>query len=97
MPHGSYIAGSRLNQKHKDACTCYNCQKPGHIHANCPDRPRESLIRRSRMRRSGKIRTRKIRQPRLAMERHFTGVARALMGSEGGLIGTSLRIARIRP
>ena len=42
MPHGAYMAGSRLNQKHKDARTCYNCQKPGHIRANCPDLKKKS-------------------------------------------------------
>ena len=37
MPRGAYMAGSRLNQKHKDERTCYKCKKPGHIRANCPD------------------------------------------------------------
>ena len=37
MPHGTYMAGSRLNQQHKDARTCYNCKKPGHICAKCPN------------------------------------------------------------
>ena len=42
MPHGAYMAGSRLNQTHKDARTCYNCQKPGYIRANCPDLKKKS-------------------------------------------------------
>ena len=42
MPRGAYMVGSRLNQKHKDARTCYICQKPGHIHANCPDLKKKS-------------------------------------------------------
>ena len=37
MPCGTYMAGSRLNQENNDACTCYNCKKPGHIRAKCPD------------------------------------------------------------
>ena len=42
MPRGSYMVGLRLNQKHKDAITSYNCQKPGHICANCPDLKKKS-------------------------------------------------------
>ena len=65
MPRGAYMAGLRLNQKYKDERTFYNCQKTGHICANCPDlltrSPRERLIRKSRMRRGGIIRTRRIR------------------------------------
>ena len=37
MPRGAYMAGSRLNQQHKDERTCYKCKKTGHIHANCPE------------------------------------------------------------
>ena len=37
MPRGAYMAGLRLNQQHKYERTCYNCQKTGHICANCPD------------------------------------------------------------
>ena len=37
MPHEMYMAGSRLIQQHKDAQACYNCKKPGHVCAKCPD------------------------------------------------------------
>ena len=36
------MTGSKLNQKHKDERTCYNCQKAGHIRANCPDLKKKS-------------------------------------------------------
>ena len=42
IPLGAYMAGSRLNQKHKDEHTCYKCKKPGHISANCPDLKKKS-------------------------------------------------------
>ena len=37
MPRGTYMAGLRLNQQHKDERTCYHCKKPGHICAKCPN------------------------------------------------------------
>ena len=37
MPRGTYMAGSRLSQQHKDERTCYHCKKPGHICAKSPD------------------------------------------------------------
>ena len=42
MSHGAYMAGSELNQKHKDERTCFNCQKTGHIRANCTDLKKKS-------------------------------------------------------
>ena len=65
MPCGMYMAGSRLNQQHKDERKRYHRKKPEHIHAKCPDllrRKREFPKRNTRTRRrNGIIRTKTIR------------------------------------
>ena len=99
MPCGAYMAGLRLNQKHKDEHTCYNCQKTGHIHANFPDLEKKSKGTSNKKKSDEKWWYNTNLENKATMTcngKTFHWCARAPGGEEDGLKGMSLKIAHTK-